>query len=302
MLNDITQRPMETSPNWNCSNMLPTSLTPVEQKGEYLFKREDLYRPFGFSPVNGSKLRQCQILLEKNSDYDGLVTGTSIKSPQAPIVASVGRALNKPTKILYGGTTYEKLEHNSYYRICREMGSNIEICSKLAYTSVLNQKAELFSAENNYFNVRYGFDLSKNIDVFIDSVAMQTINIPPVENLVVTVGSAITIIGILYGIAINNIKIKKVYGIGCAPNRISKINEYANMIYFQTGISIPVNLLTYIDAFNMYKGYKYENVIDEKYEGITFHPRYEAKTFRWMKNQHLQGDTLMWITGSDLSL
>ena len=186
MLNDITKRHMETSLNCNFSNMSVTDLTPVELKGDFLFKREDLYRPFGFSPVNGSKLRQCQILIEKNSGYNGIVTGTSIRSPQAPIVASVGRFLCMPTKILYGGTTFESLNNNRYYHICREMGSDIDICSKLAYTSVLNHKAEMFAEEHNYFNVRYGFDLSKNIDAFIDSVARQTENIPPVDNMVVT--------------------------------------------------------------------------------------------------------------------
>ena len=45
--------------------MNPYELTPVEGIGSYLFKREDLYKPFDFSPVNGSKLRQCEILLEK---------------------------------------------------------------------------------------------------------------------------------------------------------------------------------------------------------------------------------------------
>lgn len=302
MLKDITQKLMATNPSCSCSNMSVMDLTPVHQKGDFLFKREDLYRPFGFSPVNGSKLRQCQILIEKNIGYDGIVTGTSIKSPQAPIVASVGRSLGKPTKILYGGTTIESLNNNPYYHVCKQMGSEVDICSKLAYTSVLNHKAESFAKEHNYFNVRYGFDLAKNIDVFIDSVARQTENIPYIDNMVVTVGSAITIIGILYGIAINGIKVKRVYGIGCAPNRISKINEYANMIYLHTGVSIPLNILEYIDAFNTLPGYKYENTVHEEYEGIIFHPRYEAKTFSWLKKQHLSGDTLMWITGSDLSL
>jgi len=60
-------------------------LTPVEKRGDYYFKRDDLYQPFDFSRVNGSKLRQCQLLIKKNIDIakNGVITGTSVLSPQA---------------------------------------------------------------------------------------------------------------------------------------------------------------------------------------------------------------------------
>lgn len=274
-------------------------ITPVEQRGKYFFKREDLYAPFDFSPVNGSKLRQCQLLMEKNKDCNGFVTGTSIKSPQAPIVASVGCSIGKPTMIMYGGTSFERLESNEYAQLCKRVHADVDIVARMGYTSVLNSKAEQFAKKYGYYNVRYGFDLSNNLDVFVESTAAQVQNIKGVDNIVVTVGSGITIIGILYGISIYNIPIKCVYGIGCAPNRVSKINNYADMIYFETGVNLPLHILTYVDAFNNYKGFKYEDTIIEEYEGITLHPRYEAKTFNWLKNSQLPGTTCMWITGSD---
>lgn len=46
-------------------------LTPVEKRGDLWFKRDDLYTPFDFSPANGSKLRQCQILIDKNLNNGG---------------------------------------------------------------------------------------------------------------------------------------------------------------------------------------------------------------------------------------
>lgn len=276
-------------------------LTPVEKRGEYYFKREDLYVPFDFSPANGSKLRQCQILIKKNIDkYKGIITGTSIYSPQAVIVATVAKGMGFPCWIYYGGTTKEKLYQNKYANLCRHLGANVDIVSKMAYTSVLSSKAQLFADEFNLYNVRYGFDLIDNLDVFVHSTARQVENIPDnINSIVITVGSAITLIGLLYGIVLYNKNIQTIYAIGCAPNRIAKIEKYAHEIYFETGISLPLEKITYIDAFNTLRGFKYENTKKEEYCGITFHPRYEAKTFSWLKDKNLGENTLMWITGSD---
>lgn len=41
-------------------------LTPINELGGWLFKREDLFQPFPFCKANGSKLRQSIILTEKN--------------------------------------------------------------------------------------------------------------------------------------------------------------------------------------------------------------------------------------------
>lgn len=274
-------------------------LTPVEKFGKYSFKREDLYRPFDFSPVNGSKLRQCQILVQKNANYNGFVTGTSIKSPQAPILSAVGKSINKPVTIMYGGTTFDNLKDNKYYQLCLSCGGDVKIVSKMAFTSVLNLKSELYAKEHGLYNVKYGIDLMNNLDVFIDSTANQVQNIGEVDNIVVTVGSSITILGILYGLVIHNIPCKRIYAIGCAPNRVDKINEYSKAIFNEKGVRLPVEKIIYVDAFNLYKGFKYENTVNEEYFGLQFHPRYEAKTFRWLKNNDLIGNTLMWITGSD---
>lgn len=276
-------------------------LTPIEKRGDFLFKRDDLYIPFDFSPVNGSKLRQCLLLMKSHlGKVNGVITGTSIKSPQAPIVASVAKILNLPCTILYGGTTNDKLKENMYANICKAMGANIEIASKFGYTTVLNKIAQEFADKEKWLNIRYGFDLVNNLDVFIGSVANQVKNIPKVDNLVITVGSSITIIGVLYGLLKYNKDVKRVYAIGVAPNRLQKIENYANEIYLHTGNLLPLDLINYVDCFTEVKGFKYENTFNESYFGIDFHPRYEAKTFRWLKEQELKGTTLMWITGSDL--
>ena len=65
-----------------------------------LFKREDLYAPFGTGEVNGGKLRQCMLLVNKiHRDYEGLVTCCSIHSPQAPITAATAKAFGMQCQI-----------------------------------------------------------------------------------------------------------------------------------------------------------------------------------------------------------
>lgn len=279
-------------------------LTPIEKRGDYWFKRDDFYRPFDFSPVNGSKLRQCQLLIEDNMDTakNGIITGTSVLSPQSAIVASVAKHKKIPCFIYYGGTTYESLLKKKIPSLCVDLDAKVEIVSKMGYTSVLNAKAIEKAQLLGLFNVQYGFDLQNNLNVFFESVAKQVENIPDdIENIVITVGSGITLIGVLWGIVLFNKKVKNIYAIGCAPNRINKINNYSNIIYFIKNISLPIHKIIYIDAFNEIKGYKYENTINANYNGITFHPRYEAKTFNWLNNNNkiINGKTLMWITGGD---
>lgn len=278
-------------------------ITPVEKRGAYWFKREDLYKPYDFSPANGSKLRQCQLLIEKNISLaaNGIITGTSILSPQAVIAASVARGMEIPCHVYYGGTTEKLLYQKKYPKLARDLGADVSIVAKMAYTSVLAAKAEEYAKANNMFHIRYGFDLRANLDVFVESVARQVQNMPKgVKNLVVTVGSSITLIGILYGMAMYDNNIEKVYAIGCAPNRLKKIQDYSTMIYFESGTPLPFQKIVYIDAFNTEKGYKYENIMYEQYFGINFHPRYEAKAFHWLRNKALH-DCLFWVTGADFA-
>lgn len=276
-------------------------ITPVEYIDGIYVKREDLFRPYSFSNANGSKLRQCILLVEKNKEKakNGIITGTSVVSPQSVICASVAKSLGIPCTIMYGGTNVVSLQKRTYPMIAQQLGADIIIGSKLGYTSVLQSKATDYANKNNLFQVKYGFDLMGNLDAFIESVAIQVQNIPDVNNLVVTVGSAITLIGILYGIAIYNKEIDSIYAYAIAPNRINKIQKYRDLIYLEQGVNLPINKVKYIDYFAEV-GYNYNKSINEKIGNITLHPRYEAKTFHWLKNAGLDGDTLFWIVGADV--
>lgn len=276
-------------------------ITPIENIDGLYVKREDLFKPYTFSNANGSKLRQCALLIEKNIDVaqNGIITGTSVVSPQSVILASVAKSLNIPCTILYGGTTEENLQKKKYPMIAKSLGANIIIGSKIGYTSVLEARAKEFATQKKLFLVEYGFDLINNLDVFIESVAFQVENIPDVDNLCVTCGSAITLIGILYGLALYEKKVKNVYAFAIAPNRIDKLYKYRDLILLERGVLLPLEKVRYIDYFKEV-GYNYNKSVNENIGNIALHPKYEAKTYHWLKNASLEGSTLFWIVGSDI--
>lgn len=279
-------------------------ITPVEKIGDIIFKRDDKFSPFD-SGINGSKLRQCALLFEKNKQLikNGVITATSILSPQGPIVSELCKYYDVPCTIYYGGTTYENLLKKPYPTICKNNGAVLEIPCNCARQSTLQHYVSKRIAVTNEFNVVYGMDLESNLDVFVESTAKQVQNLPDdLDNLVVTCGSAITTIGVLFGCSLYNKEIKNIYAIGVAPNRLEKIIKYTSLLNDKFNIDIKLNNLNYVDAFSTMKGFKYENTKDEQYEGVVFHKRYEAKTFSWLKDNidYKAQKTCMWIIGGEI--
>jgi hypothetical protein len=69
-----------------------TALTPLQQVGNFLVKRDDLFEIAG---VRGGKARTCWAMGQGAS---GLVTASSRSSPQANIAAHVAKALGVPCR------------------------------------------------------------------------------------------------------------------------------------------------------------------------------------------------------------
>lgn len=266
-------------------------LTPVEEREGIYLKREDLFAPFGAGGVNGGKLRQCWCLVEKVKDeYEGLISCCSIYSPQAPITAAVGEYYGMPVTIYYGATTQEKLAKLRMPSIARKHGARLEIASKSGIHSILYGKAREFAAKNNYYVVDYGFNLSEFPEILVDRIAAQVQNIPDVDNLVVTCGSGITASSILVGLAKYNKHVDHVYLVATAPDRKKFITE--TLREYGAWHSFEI-----VDLFHS-KGFVYEHGVNAEIGGIKLHPNYEAKTYAWLKNAGLKGDTLLWIVGS----
>ena len=285
---------------------LTEDLTPVELVEDLYLKREDKFRPFNFSNANGSKLRQSILLLLKNKEKikSGVITCCSIHSPQAVLVASSCKALNVPCTIFYGGTKSEALKKLDMPLAVLKCGGKIEIPAETGRSNVLQSIAKKRCERSGEFLVKYGINLIDNLDVFLSSVAKQVQNIPEeLDNLVITCGSGITSTGILLGLQLFQKKVKNIYLVGVAPNRVKKIKDNLVEISSYLGRDVTKIDFNYIDLFNC-RGFQYEKKFKQNHYGINFHGNYEAKTYWWLKNNidYKKEKTLFWVVGGEIKL
>lgn len=270
-------------------------LTPI-QKAEsgLLVKRDDLFQPFGLGRVNGGKLRQAMWMLCTDKPK-GVITGSSLGSPQNLIVSCVANYLKIPCVTIYGGVNKESL-NEPIPTLCRKYGAEIEI-AKSGRHNVIYHLANKIAKERNYKIVEYGMNSNENIEAFYDANANQVQNIPDeLDNLVVTCGSGITSTGIIYGIAKYNKRVKNLILVGTAPNRESKIQERLKIL------GLPPATFQYVDLFSQ-KGFSYDkrehSIIRFKNQALKLHPNYEAKVNNWI-NHNIDPNkekTLLWIVG-----
>lgn len=276
-------------------------LTPVQNCNGLWLKRDDLFKPFGLDSVNGGKLRQCFSLVDSiKNDYKGVISFCSIHSPQAPITSAVAKYFGLECMIFYGGTTKEKIKGNEMSKIALEFGAKIKIVAKTGRHNVLKKKALEFAKNNNYFVIEYGFNIIEYPDLILNSISNQVENIPEeLENLVITCGSGITTTGVLIGLKKFNKKIKNIYLVDTAPNRLERIKK--NLLNYNIKCDDEFNIKV-CDLFNR-NGFQYEKGIKVIYKGIKLHPQYEAKTFNWLYNESgidlKNNKTLFWIVGSE---
>ena len=275
----------------------PETLTPVQNIGGLLIKRDDLYMPFGEGEVNGGKLRQCLMLVDSiKNQYNGVISCCSIHSPQAPITAATARYFHMPCFIYYGGTSKETLLQLPMPQLCLKYGANIKIAAKSGRHNILYSKARKIAQELHYFTVEYGINLNGHSDVLFGAVSRQVENIPnELDNLVITCGSGITSTGVLLGLAKYGKKVKNIHLVATAPDRRRFITD--NVSHF--GVKAKFE---YHDLFHR-KGFVYEKGLKAIFGGIQFHPNYEAKTLSWLMNEsgidYQNEKTLLWVVGSE---
>lgn len=271
-------------------------LTPVQQVDGMYFKREDLYTPFGAGEVNGGKLRQCMLLVNKiHADYDGLVTCCSIHSPQAPITAATAKAFGMRCQVLYGGTKPETLKRLPMPRLCLRYGAEVTIAARSGRSNILYYIAQNLKRvkDKRDYIVLYGINLQDHEDILLGAVAAQTRNLPDeIENLVMTCGSGITAIGVIAGLKQYGKKVKHVHLVATAPDRQKLIHGTLQ----KHGADREIE---YHDLFHT-RGFSYEEPFCSVWGGIKLHPNYEAKTMAWFAKSGLRPEnTLFWITGAE---
>jgi len=274
----------------------PRALTPVQNHEGLWLKREDLFKPFGERGVNGGKLRQCWIMLEKIKDsYSGTISCCSIHSPQGPISAAVSNHFGLDSDVYFGNVLPETLEKAPMVKLIRHYGGKPSVHPKQFRQVNLYHLAKQVAPEENKFIIAYGFNLSQFPEAILDAVSNQVENIPDeLDNLVITCGSGITSTGVLIGLKRFNKKVGKIYFVATAPSREEKIKK----TIAEQGLDIEYEM---VDLFHR-PGFSYDKQVKAKLGEIELHPNYEAKTYTWMvtesKLNRFNNKTLFWIVGS----
>jgi len=290
-------------------------LTPIEQHGDMLFKRDDLFRPFKDMPLNGGKVRQALSLVYNNLDtireeHDGIIaTASSVHSPQGIIISRIANEFD--LKAVLGIGTLEKdinknCEKHYNLSVMRDMGCEIRIVAGTGYDSVIHSRLKKMYPDA--FIISFGMNYKNDKNSIIDCIANQTKNLPKdLDNLIIPVGSSMTACGILNGLLENNISVKNIYLIQIAGyDRFDKMKNilqdvnYENFIIFnKSGTEINTIIKAKIHNLSS-KDFPYTKWLKMKIDNELFlDGRYESKVLYYCKNTlKLKGKSLFWIVGN----
>lgn len=272
-------------------------LTPVQEIAGMLFKRDDLFAPFGAGEVNGGKLRQCMMLVEaalrRQPDMKGIITYCSIHSPQGPITAATARHFRLPCIVAYGGAGDISIATGAMPRLAMSYGAKVQVVAKNGRHIVLKQKAEALAKAGGLFVVQYGINLDDYGEVLLGAVAEQVQNIPDdLDDLYITCGSGITASGVIIGIERYGKRVKNIHLIATAFDRQEKVR--ATLRRF--GVKRE---FVYHDLFHT-PGFVYEKQQKMRIGGLKLHPQYEAKTLKYLVDNGLNTrNALFWIVGAE---
>ena len=283
-------------------------ITPVELYDNIYYKRDDYFKPFGDYHVNGGKVRQALIMFEKYIDdikskhNNGVITAGSVHSPQSANIAKVAEFHQVKCITCVGGTKPENLDKHHMMRLTKHYGCEIKIVAGHGMSNVIHARMRELAKENGYMVIEQGELLEKNPSEMFYATADQVENIPDeLDNLVVSTGVGIQLMGILLGLKKFNKKVKRIHSICVGPTREKHMKRYENeLLKTQDGMvwdkpeSLNLNEFTMLSHKSPYgKGHDYmvnDSYIDDIYEG---------KAYQWMldnvdtKNEK----TLFWCVG-----
>ena len=282
-----------------------SSLTPVELHEGVWFKREDFFAPLGYGGPNGSKLRQLIWVMSKNrGGKSHVLSGASVRSPQLSMSAIVGAHYGLPTRLIVGATKpHTLLRHTNPY-VAAGFGATFEYIN-VAYNPALQREVSRLTLPDSLV-VEYGITLdhkrhdTAQVKGFHDIGALQTTNIPAqVANLVVPAGSCNSLCSILLGLSRDPKNISTLFTLGIGPDKRPWLRERLLTLGVDTE-KLPFAW----KHFSLHDtGYStYQDMVRESFGGIEFHPSYEGKCIRWLKEKGWvkdDGSTMFWIVGSE---
>ena len=231
--------------------------------------------------LGGTKVRQIKKLIEciknkKKENFKGIITTSSVHSPQGVIVANEAIAIGKPSIVCVGinKKAFEKSKLNHLpLRLAEEVGAEIINVAGTGFNSVLEARAKTLAEENKYDLINFGINMNSYPEAIITSVADQVKNLPDnLDNIIVPCGSGITFAGIMVGLEKYNKKEKRI--IGCQISGYDRSKEINKIL----------------DIFNLKK--QYELFIDKTYpyiknvdfkisQDFELNVKYESKAFQY---------------------
>ena len=242
-------------------------MTPIQQVGEILVKRDDLFSVHG---ATGGKARTCYHLATQRTT-EGLITAGSRHSPQVKLVAYIAAGLHiKCRAHVPAGDLTEELKQ------ARVMGAEL-IAHRPGYNSVIVARARKDAEERGWIEIPFGMECGEAVE----QTALQVESLIPyrdrIKRIVAPVGSGMSFSGIVNGLIQNDLHIP--------------------LVGIQVGADPQKRLDYYCPPFSTYLLFKSVNKYGERKHGqtlgaIKLDPYYEAKCLPF-----LQAGDLFWIVG-----
>lgn len=279
-------------------------LTPWENHQGIWFKREDYFAPLGYSGPNGSKMRQLIWFMNKfRGNKTHIVTGASVQSPQLSMSAIVGAHYGLKCRQVVYSKPHTVLKHPNP-AVSHGFGAVFEYATG-PYNPIIQRKVADLTQDSSLV-VEYGITLpiSKygpdDVRKFHEVGANQTKNIPDdVEELIIPAGSCNSLTSILLGLSRDSHNLKRIFTIGIGPDKAEWTHErlrYMGVDASKFDFEWQHHSL-HDTGFSKYS----DHFTGESFDGINFHPTYEAKMWRWLRqNDYITPNdkTGFWIVGS----
>ncbi len=257
-----------------CSMKIPvvdtTALTPVQKVGRLWLKRDDLFTIPEIG-ICGGKARACWVLAQ---NAPGLVTGCSRLSPQQQLVSRVAELFGVPCHI-----------HTALGAYTAEMQDAVDHGASMfqhynGFSGTLSAKARRESRALGWTNIPFGMES----DTAVACTRNQVRNLPDnIRRIVVTIGSGISVAGILYGLQDlgRNVPVLGVrVGGGHSGQKIKRrLDRFAPWGWQRRLTIVQANV-------------PYESAVIASAGGIEVDPHYEGKVVEF-----LQDDDLFWVVG-----
>jgi len=280
------------------------TLTPWENRNGIWFKREDYFAPMGYGGPNGSKMRQLIWYVNRfRAGKTHIVTGASIQSPQLSMSAIVGAHYGLRARQVVYSKEHTVLKHENP-RIAYGFGAEFEYASG-PYNPIIQRKVKDLTQDKSLV-VEYGITVphdrypADDVRKFHEVGANQVSNLPDeVETLIMPAGSCNSLTSVLLGLTRDSKNVGTLFTLGIGPYKLDWVRERLNLM------GVNVDNLPFHWHHHSLHDTKYSKYSDhfngEEYDGIKFHPTYEAKMWRWLReNNKLDKDdkTGFWIVGS----